>query len=858
MRADTVDDNALDPGRIRQLMADQLRLSRRLRARIREMEEERRAPVAVVGMGLRLPGGLTSPDAYWDFLRGDADALGPIPHDRPGLRAVHRPGPAAPGRSYVDRAGFLDDIAHFDAGFFGISQREARLLDPQQRMLLETSWEALERAGIAVRRAERLPVGVYLGMMASEYSERLEDRADMSRIDPYYTTGGGLCFGAGRISHTMGFSGPVVSVDTACSSSLSALHLAVRGLRAGECRYALACGSNLLLSAGLMVSLCQTRALAPDGRSKSFLASADGYGRGEGVGAVALMRLADAEREGRPILAVVRGSAVGHDGAASGLTAPNGPAQQEVIAAALADAGVEPRELGWIEAHGTGTALGDPIEAGALDAVLGAAARERGAPLSIGSVKARLGHLEAASGVAALIKTVLMLHHAEIPAAASPGDGPLNPHIPWDRVALTVPRANQPWPASLPRRLAGVNSFGMSGTNVHVVLEAYQPSPGPSAAPPAGQDPERPEPVAGTPRPRPELVVLSARDPEALAELAGAVAERLRGAGPELLPALCHTLRTGRAPLPYRVAVTGDTAAELAERLVAAVRRPGGPAHVGAAPRRLALRVGEDSAAAAVTGLTAALPWLARAEPQPQEQEQARARAETEAEAEAAAAERAPRATDRLAALLARFGVRPRVEPDGPDGPDGPDEPAGPHGPDDAIPRPGDTAVAYPARAATPVHALLALLGRLFEAGFDPRLDALSPPGARLTGELPTYPFRRKRYWVDEPSPAGRAPRPDGDPAAPDASAAPPVRAAVRAHVLTALQDALEAADEPDMDLSFLESGGDSFIATLFITRVEERFAITLGREDLPLDLPLKTLVGALVDDIAAGRETSV
>ncbi|TDE17026.1 polyketide synthase [Actinomadura sp. 6K520] len=520
----------MEAAEVRRLMEEQLALSRRLRSRIQALEDERKAPLAVVGMGLRLPGGLRTPGQYWDFLRGGGTALAPIPEDRPGLREVHDPVVGKPGRSYVDRAGFVDDIAAFDADFFGISHREAKLLDPQQRMLLEVAWEAMERAGIPVRRSDRLNVGVYLGMMASEYLERLEDRSDTTRIDPYYTTGGGLCFPAGRISHVMGFSGPVVSSDTACSSSMTALHLAVRALRGGECRYALVCGSNLILSANLMVSLCQTRALSPEGRSKSFLASADGYGRGEGVGALVLMRLDEAEREGRPILAVVRGTAVNHDGAASSLTAPNGPAQEEVISAALADAGVEAADVGWIEAHGTGTPLGDPIEVGALDGVLGAAVRERGVPLALGSVKSRLGHLEAASGIAALIKTVLILHHGVMPAARDEDDGELNPRIPWDRIGFTVPTRNRPWPSELSRRVAGVNSFGMSGTNVHAILESYTPA-GEGAAGPAG-----------TAR-RHELLTLSAKSPEALAELADDIAALLKSATPATLGSICHTLQ---------------------------------------------------------------------------------------------------------------------------------------------------------------------------------------------------------------------------------------------------------------------------------------------------------------------------
>ncbi|WP_326595159.1 beta-ketoacyl synthase N-terminal-like domain-containing protein [Streptomyces sp. NBC_01803] len=817
---------------LRALMEDQLRLSRRLRARVRELEDERHAPVAVVGMGLRLPPAISSPEAYWEFLRGDDKALSPIPEDRPGLRAAYDPVPGRAGRSYVDRAGFLSDIAHFDADFFGISQREARLLDPQQRMLLETSWEALERAGIAVRRADRLDVGVYLGMMTSEYSERNEDRSDMSRVDPYYITGGGLSFGAGRVSFLMGFSGPVMGVETACSSSMTALHLAVRGLRDRECRYALAGGANLLLSATLMVSLCQTRALSPDGRSKSFLATADGYGRGEGVGVLALMRLDDAEREGRPVLAVIRGTAVNHDGAASGLTAPNGPAQQEVIRAALADARVAPEDLGFVEAHGTGTALGDPIEIGALDGVVGKAVRRRRTPLAIGSVKSRLGHLEGASGVASVMKTVLMLQHGEIPAAAAPDDGPLNPHIPWDGLGFDVPRRNEPWPRTLPRRVAGINSFGMSGTNVHAVLEAYEPRPADAVG--AG-------PAGGTARS--ELLTLSAKDPLALAHLVGEVGDRLRRTADSLLPSVCHTLRAGRAPFAHRLAVTGATPAELADALAGALALAEAEGHpvLPAPPRAVTLSItaGADGAAerlaGAVTALAAAFPALA----------------DSPGDAPGPGPGDAPGPEERLVALLSRFGLPVRVRNDGGAATGG----AG----DDALARiEWETAGATHSRplvGADPNGApalLSAALGALFAVGADPRLDALRGPGARFVGELPTYPFRRRRYWIDEPvAAADGTDRTDGAGGVPAPPSLDP--ADVADYLMAQLADVFEAG-EIDPELSFLDIGGDSFLSTLFITKVEERFAVGMTADELSLDMPLRELMSKLAESISAAN----
>ena len=822
----------MDSAQIRALMEDQLRLSHRLRARVAELEDERHAPVAVVGMGLRLPSGtgedIDSPESYWDFLRGGTSALSELPPERPGLRAVYDPTPGRTGRSYVERAGFLSDIAGFDADFFGISAREARFLDPQQRMLLETAWEAMERAAIPVRRSERLPVGVYLGMMASEYSERLEDRADTSRIDPYYTTGGGLCFGAGRISFVMGFSGPVVSVDTACSSSLSALHLAVRGLRAGECRYALVCGSNLLLSANLMVSLCQTRALSPDGRSKSFLASADGYGRGEGVGALALMRLADARNEGRPVLALVRGTAINHDGAASGLTAPNGPAQQEVIRAALADARTEPGEFGWVEAHGTGTALGDPIEMGALDAVLGEPVRSRGTPLALGSVKARLGHLEAASGMAAVMKVVLMLRHGEIPAAAGRNDGPLNPHIPWERLPFEVPRANLTWPSSLPHRVAGVNSFGMSGTNAHVVLAAYE------------DEPERDGRLdAGTPSAhrtggaRRELLTVSARDEAALARLTERIQRYLKGVDSAALPSVCHTLRSGRTAFGHRIAVTGTTAAELTDALGRSLEeRTGRTSTRPSAPGPVTLRVTADAErlARGLGTLTEFFPALP---------------------AGATDTEHGPRR--RLTRTLEELGVRPVAAGDAPaNGSVATLD----WGPDASYVLVTDDPGEAPAR-------LLDTLGALFAAGADLRLDSLRAPAARLLGDLPTYPFAHRRHWLDEPAFGAPGPEQPGSAAAPVGDLPSPHDVeAVRALLLAELSDVLQAAGPLDTELSFLDAGGDSFLSTFFITRIEAHYAVSLTSEELPLDLPLAELFGRLAEDIAAtagatGQEVS-
>ncbi|WP_345697213.1 beta-ketoacyl synthase N-terminal-like domain-containing protein [Kitasatospora terrestris] len=781
-------------------MQDQLKLSRRLKARIRELEEQRGAPLAVVGTALRLPGGLTTPEAYWDFLLGDGDALSGIPEDRPGLRAVYDERPDRPGRSYVDRAGFLADVAGFDAPFFGLSQREATALDPQQRLLLETAWEAMERAGVAVRRQDRLKAGVFVGIMSSEYVERMAAPEDKTGIDPYYGTGGGHAMAAGRISYVMGFTGPAVSVDTACSSSLVALHLAAQSLRRGECRYAVVGGANLVLSPDLMVSLCQSKALAPDGRCKTFTADADGYGRGEGVGAVVLMRLDEAEREGRPVLAVLRGTAVNHDGASSGLTVPNGPAQQEVLRAALADAGVAAEEVGYVEAHGTGTSLGDPIEVGALDAVLGTGADGRPEPLLVGSVKSRLGHLEAASGLAGLIKVVLMLRHGRIPAALGPADGELNPLIPWDRVRVAVERRSRDWPAAYPRQVAGLSAFGMSGTNAHVVLEAYRP-------------PASDERSGGG---RTELVTLSAKHPESLAALAHQAAGRLAAAEPAQLASLCHTLRAGRAPFEHRIAVTGRTGAELAARLLTALERGGAGERAAAAPApRLRAVAGSPDLAAAVDALAAAHPELVPDGGQPEE---------------------------RLRELLRQLGVRTRPAPAGPG----------------ATARPAELeweGRTFPLAGADPDRApalLAAALAELYTAGADLRLDALRPAGARVVGDLPTYPFRRRRLWIEERTPAaGAAP----EPVAEAATGRGRERAAVVEFLHAGLREILHAQEALNDRETFLELGGDSFIAMQLTLRIEEAYRIEVPLEEFLEDVPLATLFERLADHVLAAGQ---
>jgi len=518
-----------------------------MQAKLAALEQARREPLAVVGMGCRLPGGAINPDAFWRVLQQGVDAVGEIPGDRWDVEAFHDPDPKAPGKMTTRWGAFLEGVDEFDPQFFGISPREALSLDPQQRLLLEVAWEALEDAGIAPDKLSGSRTGVFVAMCKSDYLNLQLEGGDPARFDVYYASGSAHSVASGRLSYVLGAQGPSITVDTACSSSLVAVHLACQSLRSGESRMALVGGVNLILSPENTITFSKSAMLSPDGRCKTFDAAADGFVQGEGCGVVVLKRLSDALAHGDRVLALIRGSAVNQDGPSSGLTAPNGPAQEAVIREALANGGVAPSEVGYVEAHGTGTSLGDPIEVRALGAVLGRD-RSKDRPLFVGAVKTNIGHLEGAAGLAGLIKVVLALQHGQIPAHLH-FQRP-SPHIPWDELPLRVPTRLTPWPDSN-RRIAGVSSFGFSGTNAHVVLE---------------QAPEVAPKTAEVERPR-HVLALSAKSPEALRELGRRFEARL-AEDPELpIADVCHTAGAGRAHLSQRLAVVADSRGQLREAL---------------------------------------------------------------------------------------------------------------------------------------------------------------------------------------------------------------------------------------------------------------------------------------------------
>jgi len=564
----------------------------RLQSRLHQLEARTAGPIAIVGMACRLPGKVRSPDDYWSLLCRGEDAITPIPPDRWDTAAAFDPDPGAPGCTYQRHGGFVDDIDRFDAALFDISPREAEQLDPQQRMLLEEVWTALEDAGALTPGLAGSRTGVFVGMATSDYAARHLMSPDRARIEAHSLTGAAGCIASGRIAYALGLEGPALTVDTACSSSLTAVHLACQSLRDGTSELAIAGGVNALLDPALSISLSRARALSPTGRCRAFDAAGDGFVRSEGCAVIVLRRLDDAIARGDRVYAVIRGSAINNDGKSNGLTAPSGSAQRRLLIDALRAAGVEPHQVGYVEAHGTGTPLGDPIEFGALAAVFGGRAAGL-PPLAIGSVKTNLGHLEAAAGIAGLIKLALCVQHGTIPAQLHLTA--CNPHLDPD-ARIVIPTAAIAWPAGHARRIGGVSAFGFSGTNAHVVIE----QPPARAAVPAA--------------PGPALLALSARSEPALRALARRHAERL-AAAPDLAPRdVCSSANTGRLFHAARVALVAATHEQLAGELARVADGAHAVALAGGKPRVGFLFTGQGAIHAGMARELAARSPIFRAE----------------------------------------------------------------------------------------------------------------------------------------------------------------------------------------------------------------------------------------------------
>jgi acyl transferase domain-containing protein/NADP-dependent 3-hydroxy acid dehydrogenase YdfG/acyl carrier protein len=717
------------------------------RERQRVAEEKAAEPIAIVGMACRFPGGVASAEDLWQVVAEGRDVIGDFPSDRGwGVETLYDPDPARPDTSYVRSGGFLTDAAGFDAEFFGLSPRESLAMDPQQRLLLETSWELFEGLGADPADLRGSRTGVFVGAGTQGYVSAATQSAE--EVRGHLATGNALSVASGRISYLFGLEGPSLTVDTACSSSLVALHLAMQSLRRGECSLALAGGTTVISSPLVFVEFSRQRGLAPDGRCKPFSASADGTGWAEGVGLIAVERLSDARRDGHPVLALVRGSAVNSDGASNGLTAPNGPAQQRVIRQALADAGLSPAQIDAVEAHGTGTVLGDPIEAQALQATYGQRPVEQ--PLWLGSLKSNLGHTQAAAGMAALIKMVQALRHESLPRTLHI-DRP-TPHVDWSDGAVRLLTEARPWPAGERTRRAGISSFGISGTNSHVIIEEAPPEP----------DGTWPEPATG-----PVVWMVSARTGAALVDGCARIAAAVStGTAAGASAVEVATALAGRATrFAHRAAVVGEDIETLAARLMSAPA-----ADEAVEPVAVTLRLtGEPADAADIRDLRDAFPPFADA------------LAQVAAELTTATGEDVPAAIEKdldgrlvsltgwlaLLRMWRHLGVQPVA------GHGDAARAAAYLGGDCTLHEALDMDAAAPANAAEgegPTlesgfgpHTrwartdFLAELARLWEGGVPVDWRRVFPRTAVRPVTLPPYPFQRTRFWPDEPSAANVA-----------------------------------------------------------------------------------------------------
>ncbi|MFM7845770.1 MAG: type I polyketide synthase, partial [Planctomycetota bacterium] len=528
-------------------------LLKQAQARLAAIEQANAEPIAIVGLGCRFPGAEQGPDSFWQLLTRGENAIREVPPDRWDIDAFYDPDHSIPAKMVTRWGGFLSRVDEFDAEFFGISPREAQRVDPQHRVLLEVAWEALEDAGIPPHSLGDSRTGVYVGVIGNDYG--LLQSYDLSDMDVFSGTGASHAILANRLSYVLNLHGPSLTLDTACSSSLVTINLACRSLRARETDMALAAGVNLILGPAMTLALSKAHMMSPDGRCKAFDAAADGYVRGEGCGVVVLKRLSDAIAAGDRVLAVIRGSAVNHDGRSNGLSAPSCPAQEAVLKAALADARLKPTDISYVEAHGTGTRLGDPIEIEALLAALGEG-RAADSPLIISSVKTNIGHLESAAGIAGLAKVILMLRHRQIPKHLHLQQ--LNPLLANEQSRIEIPLALRDWTAAHGPRRAGVSSFGFGGTNSHVILE---------------ESPTLIAPSAGCERPR-HLWTLSARTPGALQQLAERQAAALRQPSDDSLADLAYTANTGRTHFAQRAAVIAESREQAEERFRALSSQP--------------------------------------------------------------------------------------------------------------------------------------------------------------------------------------------------------------------------------------------------------------------------------------------